>query len=1554
MNVNQQAHMTSPYRQPQPALQGYAQPGYGGPPTQYAPYNGPNPGYQQGPTPAGPVRPPPNSGPPPVSASQGYSQYTQGDVQNGPPTMSSQPHRPPVSQSYLPGSQPAYHQQYGAPHTSMQQMTNQMSGMQVSAPPPAVSGYGAPRQPGVQPMQAPPHSQYLTGPPLPHQPMQGPPLSQQNHAAPGMQGPPAQPAPPGQGQGVQPQQNAPPQKRLDPDSIPSPIQVIEDDQANRSSEPFATGVRGQAPPLVTTNFQVKDQGNASPSYIRCTAYNFPCTSDMAKQSQVPLAAVIKPLATLPLDEAPPYIVDHGETGPIRCNRCKAYMCPFMQFIEGGRRFQCGFCSCVTEVPPHYFQHLDHTGKRVDCYDRPELSMGTCEFTATVDYCKNNKIPQPPAFIFLIDVSYNAVKSGLVDLICAEMKTLLDYLPRESSEADSCIRVGFVTYNKVLHFYNVKSSLAQPQMMVVSDVADMFVPLLDGFLVNVNESRAVINSLLDQIPEMFADTRETETVFAPVIQAGLEALKAADCAGKLFIFHSSLPIAEAPGKLKNREDKKLVGTDKEKTLFQPQTSFFGNLAKECVAQGCCVDLFLFPNQYVDVATLGVVPSQTGGSVYKYTYFQVPSDGDRFLNDLRRDVQKQVGFDAVMRVRTRIRATDFFGDFYMSNTTDVELAGLDCDKAVTVEFRHDDKLSEESGALMQCAVLYTSCSGQRRLRVHNLSVNCCTQLADLYRNCDTDTLINFFAKYAYRSILNSPTKTVRDTLINQSAQILSCYRKNCASPSSAGQLILPECMKLLPVYLNCVLKSDILQPGADISLDDRAYLRQLVTSMDVAESHVFFYPRLLPLQKLDVEGDSLPTAVRASEERLSKGGLYLLENGLHLFLWVGANVQQELLQSVFNTPSFGQIDPSMTNLPVLDNPYSRRLRAIIESFRAERPRYMKMNTNYTKNSGSKRENTFLLNVYVCNICVSLGVCVCTDIHRDKHERKLIVSGKRRQPVCQKRIHTRIEGAFSVVRRCVKKSTGQEYAAKIINTKKLSARVRLHDSISEEGFHYLLFDLVTGGELFEDIVAREYYSEADASQCINQILESVNHIHQHDIVHRDLKPENLLLASKMKGAAVKLADFGLAIEVQGEQQAWFGFAGTPGYLSPEVLRKDPYGKPVDIWACGVVLYILLVGYPPFWDEDQHKLYQQIKAGAYDFPSPEWDTVTPEAKNLINQMLTINPAKRITADQALKHPWVCQRSTVASMMHRQETVECLRKFNARRKLKLAGRVPALPPPPPALRRWQSKEPQTTVVHNPADGIKGSTESCNTTEEEDMKVSVCGTSNDSAVVSQCSAVTEDLTVQVGSPQCPPASKCAACLPPPPLAPRHTTSVPLLSPNPPASLPLAVAGLLHEVKRIAWNSSGQVSDLEHAFSIASSSTPLARKQEIIKITEQLIEAINNGDFEAYTRICDPGLTSFEPEALGNLVEGMDFHKFYFENLLSKNSKPVHTTILNPHVHLIGEDAACIAYIRLTQYIDTQGRPRSSQSEETRVWHRRDAKWLNVHFHCSGAPAAPLQ
>uniref|UniRef100_F1KXA6 Calcium/calmodulin-dependent protein kinase type II n=1 Tax=Ascaris suum TaxID=6253 RepID=F1KXA6_ASCSU len=501
---------------------------------------------------------------------------------------------------------------------------------------------------------------------------------------------------------------------------------------------------------------------------------------------------------------------------------------------------------------------------------------------------------------------------------------------------------------------------------------------------------------------------------------------------------------------------------------------------------------------------------------------------------------------------------------------------------------------------------------------------------------------------------------------------------------------------------------------------------------------------------------------------------------------------------------------------------------------------------------------------------------------------------------------KGAFSVVRRCVQKRTGLEFAAKIINTKKLSARdfqklerearicrklqhpniVRLHDSIQEEAFHYLIFDLVTGGELFEDIVAREFYSEADASHCIQQILESIAYCHMNNVVHRDLKPENLLLASKAKGAAVKLADFGLAIEVQGETEAWFGFAGTPGYLSPEVLKKDPYGKPVDIWACGVILYILLVGYPPFWDEDQHRLYAQIKAGAYDYPSPEWDTVTPEAKNLIDSMLTVNPKKRITAEQALKVPWICNRERVASVMHRQDTVDCLKKFNARRKLKGAILTTMI-----ATRNLSSRN-LLNKKEAPPSTIKESSESSQTIDEQDGD-------------------------KVGKT------------------------------------------LNHEntVVRVDTSAKAQAQVQQKAQSGSNTSSPRptalpAQKQEIVRVTQQLLDAISCKDYDSYAKLCDPSMTCFEPEALGNLIEGMDFHKFYFDNSAGIRGPKIHTTLLNPNVHLMGDEGACIAYIRLTQFIDRNGEARSRQAQETRVWQKRNGRgWVCVHVHRTGAPSS---
>ncbi|XP_075837573.1 protein transport protein Sec24D [Microtus pennsylvanicus] len=887
---------------------------------------------------------PPSSYPGPGSTSsvtQLGSQFNSMQINSYGVGMTSQSQGPP-------GPQPAASFQ-GPPQPPQPSILQ--PGPQVPPPPPtALNGPGASpmpppthRQdglPGSTPLNAqyqplPPAGQTLGG--------AGYPPQQATNYGPQMGGaqmpyPGAFPAGPAQMAGPPPQL----QRKLDPDSIPSPIQVIESDRTTRGGQVYTTNTRGQVPPLVTTDCVIQDQGHSSPRYIRCTTYCFPCTADMAKQAQIPLAAVIKPFADIPANETPLYLVNHGESGPVRCNRCKAYMCPFMQFIEGGRRYQCGFCSCVNDVPPFYFQHLDHIGRRVDHYEKPELSLGSYEYVATLDYCRKNKPPNPPAFIFMIDVSYSNIKNGLVKLICEELKTVLQRLPKEEHEETSAIRVGFITYNKVLHFFNVKSNLAQPQMMVVTDVAEVFVPLLDGFLVNYQESQSVIHNLLDQIPEMFADSNENETVFVPVIQAGMEALKAAECPGKLFIFHSSLPTAEAPGKLKNRDDKKLVNTDKEKMLFQPQSTVYESLAKDCVANSCSVTLFLFPSQYADVASLGLVPLLTGGTLYKYNGFQVNLDSQQFLNDLRNDIEKKIGFDAIMRVRTStgFRATDFFGGIFMNNTTDVEMAAIDCDKAVTVEFKHDDKLSEDAGALIQCAVLYTTIGGQRRLRIHNLALNCSTQLADLYKSCETDALINFFAKSAFKAVLNQPLKVIREILVNQTAHMLACYRKHCASPSAASQLILPDSMKVLPVYMNCLLKNCVLLSRPELSTDERAYQRQLVMTMGVADSQLFFYPQLLPIHTSDLKSTVLPAAVRCSEARLSEDGVFLLANGLNMFLWLGVSSPPELIQGIFNVPSLAHINTDLTSLPEVGSPHSQQLRMIMNNIQHKKPYSMKL--------------------------------------------------------------------------------------------------------------------------------------------------------------------------------------------------------------------------------------------------------------------------------------------------------------------------------------------------------------------------------------------------------------------------------------------------------------------------------------------------------------------------------------------------------------------------------------------------------------------------------------
>ncbi|XP_018362587.1 PREDICTED: calcium/calmodulin-dependent protein kinase type 1-like isoform X2 [Trachymyrmex cornetzi] len=259
----------------------------------------------------------------------------------------------------------------------------------------------------------------------------------------------------------------------------------------------------------------------------------------------------------------------------------------------------------------------------------------------------------------------------------------------------------------------------------------------------------------------------------------------------------------------------------------------------------------------------------------------------------------------------------------------------------------------------------------------------------------------------------------------------------------------------------------------------------------------------------------------------------------------------------------------------------------------------------------------------------------------------------------------GAFSEVRLAEsKEKPGQMFAVKIIDKKALKGKedsleneikvlrrlthpniVQLLETFEDKHKVYLVMELVTGGELFDRIVEKGSYTEKDASGLIRQVLEAVDYMHEQGVVHRDLKPENLLYYSPDEDSKIMISDFGLSkMEDSGIMAT---ACGTPGYVAPEVLAQKPYGKAVDVWSIGVISYILLCGYPPFYDENDANLFAQILRGEFEFDSPYWDDISASAKDFIGKLMCVNVEERYTCKQALAHPWISGNAASNKNIH-------------------------------------------------------------------------------------------------------------------------------------------------------------------------------------------------------------------------------------------------------------------------------------------------------------------
>ncbi|KAI3984782.1 hypothetical protein MKX01_039399 [Papaver californicum] len=676
--------------------------------------------------------------------------------------------------------------------------------------------------------------------------------------------------------------------------------------------------------------------NCAPRYLRLTTSAMPNSQSLLARWHLPLGAVVHPLAEAPKGEEVP-IVNFGPTGIIRCRRCRTYVNPYVQFMDAGRKWRCNMCAFNNDVPGEYFAHLDASGRRIDMDQRPELTKGSVDFVAPTEYMV--RPPMPPLYFFLIDVSISAVKSGMLEVVAKTIESCLDELP-----APSRTQIGFITYDSTLHFYNMKSSLTQPQMMIVSDLDDIFVPLPDDLLVNLSESRHVVDSFLDSLPTMFLDNVNVESAFGPALKAAFMVMNR--LGGKLLIFQTTLPTLGV-GRLRSRgDDLRVYGTDKEHALRIPEDPFYKQMAADLTKFQIGVNVYAFSDKYTDLASLGTLAKYTGGQVYYYPSFQAGIHKEKLTYELARDLTRETAWESVMRIRCGkgVRFTTYHGHFMLRSTDLLALPAVDSDKAFAMQLSLEENLLTNQTVYFQVALLYTSSSGERRIRVHTAAAPVVADLGEMYRQADTGAIVSVFSRLAIEKALSYKLEDARHSVQLKIVKALREYRNLYAVQHRLGvKMIYPESLKLLPLYGLALCKSVPLRGGfGDAQLDERSAAGYTMMTLPTSRLLKLLYPNLIRIDEHLAKGpanaDNLASYLKElplASETLDSRGLYIYDDGLHFVIWLGKIFSPEIANNLVGADLSGFIDLFKVNLTEQDNDTSRRLMAMLKRLREKDP-------------------------------------------------------------------------------------------------------------------------------------------------------------------------------------------------------------------------------------------------------------------------------------------------------------------------------------------------------------------------------------------------------------------------------------------------------------------------------------------------------------------------------------------------------------------------------------------------------------------------------------------
>lgn len=732
------------------------------------------------------------------------------------------------------------------------------------------------------------------------------------------------------------------------DAIPSLVKDREYVQDSLGDNPIFRTFENACPPPACTDYKVQDQGLSGPEFLRLTMYNIPTTDELRSNMKLPLGLLVRPFAPklsegIEGDDYDITMTDFSTSEPPRCRRCRTYINPSMLFVQGGTKFICNMCQFSNYVPADYFQPTDASNRRIDWQDRPELAYGTYDIAVSPEYWKDNLEPSPLCHLFLIDVTMDSVKKDLPKLAVEAIRTALY---NERSSADNCsqlqlppgTKVGIATFDHEIHFFNLKAGFEQPQMISMPDINEPFVPLEVGLFVDPEESRPAIEQLLDRLDILFAETVTSEPAYGATLEVAYQAMKATG--GRVSVILSSLPTW-GPGSLFLRE---AIQKEDAKEQFIANSNYYIDMGKKYCQAGIGLDLFLFPTAYIDVANSGEVCRQSGGRTFYYPRFVPQRDGRKFISEFCSSCCQQVGTQAILKVRCSngLQVQAYYGNFYHEEWADDPFLGIvTSDTVIGVLFNYDGKLDTKLDVHFQSALLYTSSTGQRMVRVNNLLASVTEQYKPAMNFVDIDACTGLIARDSLSKIgkAKMPLKNIRSSIHERIVEVFANYRKLAGSNLPPSQLLMPISLRSFIIYGLALQKS---RPLRDIQViaDARVYALRLVNSMTADELALYLYPRIIGLHNLrdndctyKQDGSfTMPVNIRASFSCMEDGGVYLVFNGQSLLLWLHKYTSPDLLRELFGDriKTLTDLDPYVNELPVLDTNISKKARALVNYF------------------------------------------------------------------------------------------------------------------------------------------------------------------------------------------------------------------------------------------------------------------------------------------------------------------------------------------------------------------------------------------------------------------------------------------------------------------------------------------------------------------------------------------------------------------------------------------------------------------------------------------------